>query len=140
MYDIFISADSDGMRASMLTDSAGIFVGVRGIHSLASRVLRMLLTTPGRWPGKPFEGTMLPQVPGSLYDVTTLKTELVRAVSAISDHIKKVQLTTNYPDDELLESLEIIDVVFPSVSQADVRILVRNVKGEKMLTTTTVEA
>jgi hypothetical protein len=138
-YDLFLHANADGKGAS-LVEKNDILLGVKGIHALAGRVLRMLLTTPGRWPGRPEEGTILANITGSNIDATALKADVLRSVAAVGDLIKRQQLAKAYPKSESLESLEVIDITFPTVDKAQVRILVTGVDGSQLLTGTILES
>jgi len=124
----------------MVAGDDGDILGVRGIHALAGIVLRMLLTTPGSWPGQKSEGSVLAQIPGGNVDAMTLKTDVLRSVAQVESHLKVLQLRKSYPPAESLSSLEVTEIVFPTLDVANVKILIRNLSGEILQTVTAIEA
>jgi len=138
--DWFIHANTDGKGAALIENADGLLLGVTGVHALAGRALRTLLSSPGSWPGRPAEGSILANVTGSNVDSTTLKTDILRSVSYVEDYLKRQQLERAYPVTESLRSMEVIDVTFPTVDKAIVRIMVTALDGGRLLTGTVLEA
>ena len=134
-YDLYITADPDGRGISLVEDGSGVLLGVAGIHSLSGMVMRMLFTTKGRWPGKRSEGSIMANMVGRNMDPLSLKANLLRAVRDVETTILQQQVNKARPLDEALDSLEVIDLTFPSVDQAKMRILIKSVSGARLINT-----
>jgi phage baseplate assembly protein W len=133
-YDVLLFPNLENNKYAFIEDNEGIIQGARGAFILASRVSRVLLTTPGSIPMRPEEGSALALLPGSVYDKRALRTLVVREVSKVERYIKRQQLASglDVPLSEALASITVIKVDFIGDDKVNIRLLVTSRSGENV--------
>lgn len=140
-FDLLVLAPGGGTGPTLITtDSVAdpVILGANGIYSLVGQVVRTLLTSKGSWPGRPSEGTSLTETVGSNFDLSSFRALAARSVISVEDTIKKKQVASNCPLDEMLLSLEIEDITVITPDHVSIRIAIRSVSGQYAIVTTEV--
>lgn len=133
-YDLLILPNDAAKKFSLIEDSAGVVQGARGAYLLASRVARVLLTSPGSLPLHPEEGSAIALLPGSVYDSKTLRALVVREVAQVAQYVRRQQVSSGrtIPLSEALKSVEVISVLLPGDGEVRVRLLITSQSDESV--------
>jgi hypothetical protein len=100
---------------------------VRYESKLAQDFLKFLLTPAGSDPYYPWMGTIIPDLPGSKFDMRDLEAKVIAQVSATADKIKSLQKQQAQISTQSVDPREMLDSVASVVvqqSQVDARMLI----------------
>lgn len=114
--DLRLYPTDDQSGLEIVTNSDGVVQGVTGTVSLASWVIRVLLTNKGTDLLDPNKGSILASMAGGLYNPNSIKAQVLAAIKEVETYIKSKQILGAYSLDELLERLELQELVIGTAS------------------------